>query len=329
MERKIGEIFEFGNEWYQCVESDSCGECSLFTTECGSGTKSNLADKVFGQCSKVIRTDNKHVVFKKLEKVGEPVVKEGGIFQCLNSRYISCIGCVFRGTTKHCDKDHYLDGPCPNNEIWVEKKQNKENELKQNGKNMEENKTNCGQCGDKRLEVIAKAKADLLKSTNIENDEKEMAVIDNILFRCAQMGWLEKYEEEEEKLNLKPFELQKAKAGKPVCTRDGRKARIVCFDKKNDYYPIIALVEYDEKECIFQYTSEGEYIDGNESTSYRNLMMLPEKKEGWVNIYRDIDNNTPYTENDNIYSSRDKAKESAKMLNMKTYIDTIKVYWEE
>ena len=72
MERKIGEIFEYNGEWYQCVESDSCGECSLFTTECGSGTKSDLADKVFGECSKVRRTNNKRAVFKKLEKVGEP-----------------------------------------------------------------------------------------------------------------------------------------------------------------------------------------------------------------------------------------------------------------
>lgn len=70
MERKIGEIFELDGDWYQCIESDSCGECSLFTTECGSGTKSDLADKVVGQCSKVRRTDNKHVIFKKLEKVG-------------------------------------------------------------------------------------------------------------------------------------------------------------------------------------------------------------------------------------------------------------------
>ena len=81
MERKIGEIFELGGEWYQCVESDSCGECSLFTTECGSGTKSDLADKVVGQCSKVRRTDNKHVIFKKLEKVGDPYPLYGHIVQ--------------------------------------------------------------------------------------------------------------------------------------------------------------------------------------------------------------------------------------------------------
>ena len=81
MERKIGEIFEHEGEWYQCVESDSCGECSLFTTECGSGTKSDLADKIFGECSRVRRSDNKHAIFKKLEKVGEPYPLYGHIVQ--------------------------------------------------------------------------------------------------------------------------------------------------------------------------------------------------------------------------------------------------------
>ena len=92
---------------------------------------------------------------------------------------------------------------------------------------------------------------------------------------------------EEKKLNLKPFDIQKAREGKPVCTRDGRKARIICFDKKNDYYPIIALVETEGKECIFQYTSNGEYLEGNENNSHSNLMMLPEKKEGWINVKKD------------------------------------------
>ena len=46
---------------------------------------------------------------------------------------------------------------------------------------------------DYRLKIIAEAKADLIKSTNIEGCPEEMAVIDNILFRCYQMGWLDKY----------------------------------------------------------------------------------------------------------------------------------------
>ena len=53
-------------------------------------------------------------------------------------------------------------------------------------------------CGDNRFEIIAKAKADLLEGTNIETDEAEMAVIDNILFRCWQMGWLDRYDRKTE-----------------------------------------------------------------------------------------------------------------------------------
>ena len=59
-------------------------------------------------------------------------------------------------------------------------------------------------CGDNRFEIIAKAKADLLEGTNIETDEAEMAVIDNILFRCWQMGWLDRYDRKTESNSEKP-----------------------------------------------------------------------------------------------------------------------------
>lgn len=49
-------------------------------------------------------------------------------------------------------------------------------------------------CGDNRFEVISKAKELLLESTNIESSPDEMKVIDNILFRCWQMGWLDSLE---------------------------------------------------------------------------------------------------------------------------------------
>ena len=49
--------------------------------------------------------------------------------------------------------------------------------------------------GDNRFEIIAKAKHAILDGTNIETDEDEMKVLDNILFRCWQMGWLDKYDD--------------------------------------------------------------------------------------------------------------------------------------
>lgn len=45
-------------------------------------------------------------------------------------------------------------------------------------------------CTDGRFELIAAYKKKLLDSTNIETSPEEMAVIDNILFRFWQMGWL-------------------------------------------------------------------------------------------------------------------------------------------
>lgn len=46
-------------------------------------------------------------------------------------------------------------------------------------------------CTDNRFELIAKAHDALLESTNIEDSPDEMAVLDSILFRCWQMGWLD------------------------------------------------------------------------------------------------------------------------------------------
>ena len=49
-------------------------------------------------------------------------------------------------------------------------------------------------CGDNRFTIIERAKEDILQSTNIESSKDEMKVLDNFLFRCWQMGWLDKYD---------------------------------------------------------------------------------------------------------------------------------------
>ena len=62
MERKIGEIFENKGEWYQCVEwiGPCCEHYDLKFNECN------------GKCDCDEREDGKNIIFKKLEKVGEP-----------------------------------------------------------------------------------------------------------------------------------------------------------------------------------------------------------------------------------------------------------------
>lgn len=139
---------------------------------------------------------------------------------------------------------------------------------------------------------------------------------------------------EEKKLNLKPFDLEAAKAGKPVCTRDGRKARIICFDaKRKDGKNIMALIpskEYPGFEDLVAYPNNGNYHGGHENDG--DLMMLPEKKEGWVNIYN---RNRPRTSSENCYImtgvSVFETKEGAISYidKDKEYIDTVKIEWEE
>lgn len=49
-------------------------------------------------------------------------------------------------------------------------------------------------CGDNRFELIEKYKRKLIEATNIEASQDEMAVLDEILFRFWQVGWLKKLE---------------------------------------------------------------------------------------------------------------------------------------
>ena len=81
---------------------------------------------------------------------------------------------------------------------------------------------------------------------------------------------------------MKPFNLEEAKAGKPVCTRDGKDVRIICWDWKNpSSISIIALVkEEKDGESIQKYTKDGRYYaDGSECDA--DLFMKPQKHEGW------------------------------------------------
>lgn len=51
-------------------------------------------------------------------------------------------------------------------------------------------------CTDDRFKLIQKYKEELIEYTNIETSKEEMNVVDNILFRFWQMGWLEALEKQ-------------------------------------------------------------------------------------------------------------------------------------
>lgn len=81
-------------------------------------------------------------------------------------------------------------------------------------------------------------------------------------------------------MNNRPFD-----PTKPVQTRDGRKARILCTDSGLPNYPIVALVEGQGIPNTF--SMGGSFIASDSSPDFRDLVNLPETvSESWhVNVY--------------------------------------------
>lgn len=124
---------------------------------------------------------------------------------------------------------------------------------------------------------------------------------------------------------MKPFDIELAKAGHPVCTRDGRAVRILCFDFISpENNPIIGLVRLNEKqEGMICYKADGRNFDSG--MAELDLVMVPEKREGWMNVY---ENNLGIVFGGVIHESEEKAKKHIKG-NQDKFIKTIKVEWEE
>lgn len=67
------------------------------------------------------------------------------------------------------------------------------------------------------------------------------------------------------KLNsMKNFDLEAARRGATVCTRDGCSVRIVCTDCRGED-PIVALVDYETGEDVSTYNSRGRYYESADS----------------------------------------------------------------
>ena len=225
MERKIGEIFEYNGEWYQCLEEKYCNGCVFRDAKCDD------VRKILGNCSVRNRSDKKSVIFKKLEKVGDPFIGKVHIQLQRYKIYTEPI-------IDPAEKFGYVN---EKNTIAIEIKQNKED----------------------------------MEEYRMHDAKEDIPEFDKVVDECL-FG--------EDKLNLKPFDLEAAKAGKTVCTRDGRKARIICFDRDWDMH-IVALVSDPLGESVHYYLSNGK-VDFDKQND-EDLMMLPEKKEGWININKD------------------------------------------
>lgn len=335
MERKIGEIFKYNGEWYQCLpEICICNDCAF-----KNDITCKTSKEIRGECQRASRQDG--VIFKKLEKVGEPYMLEDKKFQkykVFKTPYIyHKIDCSWQSFA-----DPYY--------ISLEIKQTKEN--------MEDNKKQTSLISTKGIYEKFKGKTvqclvnskdgDLVNGYGIVCGYTDRYLI--IGFTNGYEGCIKSFTDNvflenrdflsyrfwnishvDDKPFIKPFNLEAARSGKPVCTRDGRKARIIYFDAKGAY-PIVALIETGNGEKVVQYMIDGHCTDII-SQCCDDLMMLPEKKEGWINIY-DADTTFRYVDG-RVYETKDEAIQKAKeevekeQREKNEYIDTIRVEWEE
>ncbi len=126
-------------------------------------------------------------------------------------------------------------------------------------------------------------------------------------------------EEENMTTKLKPFNLEEALAGEKVVTRDGRNViEVVKLSKAVGSQPVIAVKE---DGSWTSYTSDG-YLCTGGILSDNDLFMAPTKKQGWVNIYKQVGNTYVAT----VYLSEEEALQNRCIISL---VNTVMIEWEE
>lgn len=81
----------------------------------------------------------------------------------------------------------------------------------------------------------------------------------------------------------KPFDLERALAGDPVVTRNGRPVtQLVKFDAAGGIYEVYGVVGA----SVESWRVDGRYSAGGEECVY-DIFMAPKKRTVWVNLYPD------------------------------------------
>ena len=119
---------------------------------------------------------------------------------------------------------------------------------------------------------------------------------------------------------MKQFNLEEylKNPSRKVVTRDNRNVRIICTDAKGNR-PVIGLVDYKDYEGSYGYTKNGRIRDDDYDGNL-DIFFAPEKHDGWVNVYRDMDSGELYC--GYVYDSEEEAKKRGG-------IATVKIEWEK
>lgn len=125
---------------------------------------------------------------------------------------------------------------------------------------------------------------------------------------------------------MRQFDLDKylKNPNRKIVTRDGRSVRIVCTDIMGAIYPVLAVCKMNPThECCNSYTTDGRlYTEGDTDC---DLFFAPEKKEGWLNLYKDENGRVAIGTVYPIESEKDARMASED----KDYVATCKITWEE
>lgn len=290
----VGEIRQIGDGKYvQCIEGRGCNNCYFFKSDnCPS-------------CYYEYISGNKRVIFKELENIGDPIEYNGQWFQMvgLADRAQGCRQCVFRG---HCFEEEIH---CQIDAVFVKVKDYEP----KNKKTMEEKEN------EKKVDFMSNMETQVQLLCSEYNDNK--ITLKNLVSKFKKLF------SEEDKVDCIPFDIEKARNGSDVCTRDGRNARILCFDAKGDR-PIVALIDQNglSDDYPYKYRINGSFY--GDALSDIDLMIVPSVKTGYVNLYKNHSNNDDCIYNtSNVYRSIDDARNH--IVDQDNYIDTVEFSWKE
>ncbi|MBQ5900488.1 MAG: hypothetical protein IIW86_01360, partial [Clostridia bacterium] len=130
---------------------------------------------------------------------------------------------------------------------------------------------------------------------------------------------------------MKPFNLEEAKAGKPVCTRNGNPAKIIDFDcnividgKIETFLRVFSTNGEKEATLLCRRDNGYVYLGRSRQIGEKNYcdLMMGNRFVGWQNIVDDGHGNR-------VGSCIWKTREEAEKNKPLHCVSTIKIFWEE
>lgn len=117
---------------------------------------------------------------------------------------------------------------------------------------------------------------------------------------------------------MKPFNVERAKAGDPVCFENGSPVRLICFNRIHEQgYHIVGMYQSADRERLISFDIDGRPY--GKPAHAQQLFMAPKETGGWLNIYPDRE------VGERVYGTRAEADRYA----LSTRVDCIHIKWKE